>query len=175
MASTRTKVEGITALRKRVDELAKVADKTSKAQGAKLAADLLINTARGVRDDIRNAANQLGWPRATVKSVFAFGDLRAEELPRTVRASLVGVRKGAPPRKDEQIYKEWHARGDNKSPRKKAGGGTLIGMSLAAMYEFGTTKLQARPAFRFAYNLAKPKVRQDLIAGYKNIIESFNR
>ena len=171
----RAKVEGIMALRRRMESLGAVADSRSRAQAANEAQDVMNNAAKFGRDAIRVAAATGGWPNRLIETIFKFGDIAKGDLPRSLRASLVGIRKGAPPRKDPTIYKEWKARGENVSPRKKRGAGELIGMSLATMYEFGTTKMAARPAFRDTYKAIRPIIRLRLIEGYKRIIEGFNR
>jgi hypothetical protein len=172
--AVKTKVEGVAALRKRINEVAALADKQSRARAATEASSLMDGISRTLRDAIRWRAAGMGWPRDTIRSIFKSSDLREGDLPRSVKASLVGARKGAPPRRDEKLYREWRASGNNTSPRKKRGAGELIGMSLAAMYENGTTRMLPRPAFRPAYDANKSQIRKLLIAGYKRIIESFN-
>jgi hypothetical protein len=132
------------------------------------------NVAKFARDTIRAAATGLGWPKRTIRTIFKYSDLKADELPRSVRSSLVGVRKGAPPRLDREIYKEWRASA-SKNPKANRGKGELLGMSLAAMFEFGTSKIQARPAFRRTYEAMKSKLRRDLVNVYRKAVESFNR
>lgn len=166
----RVRVEGLRALQLRSAELAKIADKDSRGRAATLAASELSSVAEFARDSIRSSARAIGWPRRIIDTIFKFGDIRQDSLPRSVRASLVGVRRGAPPRRDEEIYREWRASGKNKSPNRKRGAGDLIGMSLASMYEFGTTKIYARPAFRVTYKAIQGRLRQQLIDGYKRII-----
>lgn len=171
----RAKVEGLTRLRQRTAELAKIADKQARGRAAQLATNALNDTAAFTRDAIKTSASAGGWPSRLMGTIFAFGDVAADTLPRSLRASLVGIRKGAPPRRDDAIYREWKARGDNTSPRKKRGGGSLIGMSLAAMFEYGTSKIQARPAFRPTVTRLRSTIRQRLIASYKDIIEDLGK
>ncbi len=171
----RAKVEGLQRLRQRTAELAKIADKDSRGRAAQLATNALNETATFTRDAIRSSASAGSWPSRTIKTIFAFGDMAADSLPRSLRASLVGIRKGAPPRLDKEIYREWRASGTNTSPRKKRGGGTLIGMSLAAMFEFGTSKVQARPAFRDTVTRLRSTIRKRLVTSYKAIIEDLGK
>jgi hypothetical protein len=171
----RAKVEGLQKLRQRTAELARIADKESRGRAAQLATNALNETAAFTRDAIRSSASAGGWPSRLMKTIFAFGDTAADSLPRTLRASLVGIRKGAPPRLDRNIYREWRASSTNTSPRKKRGGGTLMGMSLAAMYEFGTSKIQGRPAFRPTVTRLRSTIRQRLITSYKAIIEDLGK
>ena len=171
----RARVEGLQKLRARIADLSSMADKDARGRAATVSADVMNTAAQFVRDSIRSAASAGGWPQRTIKTIFKFGDLAEGQLPRSVKASLVGIRKGAPPRRDDEIYREWRASANNKSPNRKRGGGELVGMSLAAMYEFGTTKMAARPAFRDTFQRLRGQVRKMLIEGHKRVIEEFNR
>ena len=115
-------------------------------------------------------ARALGWPERVVKAFFKFSDpvgIRPDRM-----TALVGVRTGAPTargKKDSSIYKEWHA-GKSSNPKAKAAPGTKIGMSLAAMWEMGTSRMAAKPAFRPALESTRKAVLDSLRKGYKRVI-----
>jgi len=171
----RAKVEGVLALRRRVEQLASLADNAARTQAANQAQAVVNESAAFARDAIRTSASVRSWPNRLIKAIFKSGDVAEGNLPRRLRAALVGARKGAPPHYDSQLYVGWKARGDNTSPRKKRGAGAEIGMSLMTMWEYGTTKMQARPAFRETYKAIKPMLRERMIQGYKRIIEGFSK
>jgi len=178
----RVKVEGVRELRATVGNLLNALEGQERSRYGQMTYQTMADASKYLTDTIRSRATAAGWPRASVASIFWYGESKREYdggretgYSRRIRANLIGVRKGAPPREDAAIYKEWRASGKNQSPRKKRGGGELIGMSLAAMYEHGTTKMLARPAFREGYNIAKSGVRRILIEGYRAIIADANR
>jgi hypothetical protein len=116
------------------------------------------------RDRIRAVASARGVPRRVQGAVFAFTDLSRGQTARKQRATLVGVRKGAPPRRDNRLYVEWR------------GTGKTIGMSLATIFEKGTKSKSIKPKryFRDAYFASRAVVLNRLTAAYTKAIESFN-
>ncbi len=180
----RAKVEGVRQLRATVGNLVASLQEDERSKYGKIASDTMAEASKFLRDAIRSEATAQGWRRASIAAIFWYGELKSQYnaitgretgFSRRLRANLVGVRKGAPPRFDESIYAEWNASPTNKSPRRKRSGGQLIGQSFASMFEFGTSKMAARPAFRPAYQKAKGRVRQIIIDGYKRIINDANR
>lgn len=116
------------------------------------------------RDRVRALAGARGVPRRVQEAVFAFTDLTKGSTARKQRATLVGVRKGAPPRRDNRLYVEWR------------GTGKTIGMSLATIFEQGTKDRRIKPRryFRDAYFSSRAVVLTRLTQAYKKAIESFN-
>jgi HK97 gp10 family phage protein len=179
----RVKVEGVKALQVKLGNVVNALEKEERGKYGKLTAQLMQDVAVFLRDAIRSEARAAGWRKESIRSIFAYSDLsreirsdgRESQFSRRLRTSLVGVRKGAPPRFDPKLYTEWVASPNNKSPKRERSGGEIIGMSFAAMFEFGTSKMPARPAFRTAYNKVKGQVRLMLINRLKTIIESANR
>lgn len=117
-----------------------------------------------LRDKIKSSAASKGVPNRVQAAVFAFTDLTKGKTARKQRSTLVGVRKGAPPRKDSRLYVEWN------------GTGKTIGMSLATIFEKGTTRgIKPTRFFRTALFSSRSYVLQRLTAAYKTAIESLNR
>jgi hypothetical protein len=178
------KVQGVKELRATVGNLIAALDKDERSKYGKIAYDTMADASKYLRDAIRNEATSQGWRRASIAAVFWYGEIKRQYsgidgretgFSRRLRANLVGIRKGAPPRQDPDIYAEWKAGANNTSPKRKRSGGQTIGQSFASMFEFGTSKMAARPAFRPAYQKAKPTIRQMIIDGYTRIIDDVNR
>jgi hypothetical protein len=125
------------------------------------------------RDRIRAMAAARGVPRRVQAAVFAFSDIRRatygnrgrEGTTYRERSSLVGVRKGAPPWRDDRIYVEWR------------GTGKTIGMGLATIFEKGTKNRSIKPKryFRTAYFQSRSAVLTKLANAYREAIGVFNR
>ncbi len=118
-----------------------------------------------LRDRIRASAVAKGAPKRVQDAVFAFSDPNAPKRGnRNRRSALVGVRKGAPPRRDNRLYVEWR------------GTGKTIGMSLATLFEKGSRDRRIRPLryFSAACFSSKTIVLNRLTAAYKKAIESLN-
>lgn len=179
----RVRVEGIRQLRATVGNLVAALEKEERSKYGKIAYDTMADASKLLRDSIRSEAISQGWRKASIASIFWYGEIKREYsgtgaetgFSRRLRSNLVGVRKGAPPRFEPDLYAEWTASYKNTSPKRKRSGGQTIGQSFASMFEFGTTKMAARPAFRPGYQKAKGRVRQMLIDGYKRIIADVNR
>lgn len=180
----RAKVEGVKQLRATIANLVASLEKDERSQYGKIAYDTMADASKYLSDSIKAEATSAGWRRASVAAIFWYGEVKAQYsalsgretgFSRRLRANLVGIRKGAPPRQDDSIFAQWKAGANNKSPKRKRGGGQLIGQSFASMFEFGTSKMAARPAFRPGYQKAKGRVRQIIIDGYKRIISQANR
>jgi len=118
-----------------------------------------------LRDRIRSNAAGRNVPNRVQDAVFAFTDFSKGQTARKQRSTLVGVRKGAPPRRYNRLYVEWK------------GTGKTIGMSLATLYEKGTRDKRIKPRryFRDAYFTSRSAILNRLTAAYKQAIESFNR
>jgi len=146
------------------DAVSGVAGVRANATAAAVIAAAFKEVSEYLRDKIKSAATGKGVPNRVQAAVFAFTDLSKGKTARKQRSTLVGVRKGAPPRKDSKLYVEW------------GGSGKTIGMSLATIFEKGTTR-GIKPAryFRTGLFSSRSYVLQRLTAAYKTAIESFNR
>lgn len=103
-------------------------------------------------------ARSQGWPEDAIESIFVYSKLDPKESRRRRGpAALFGFRKRGRSQPWAPGYREWFP-GRSKSTRAKSlvlpglksKAGTLqkVGMSLATMFEFGTSKMRARPAMR---------------------------
>lgn len=125
--------------------------------GRELQADLGQLAAKGAAL-LEAAADAQNWPKDAVDSIFVYSQLAPNERRRKSGPSaLFGFRKRGRKQPWAKGYREWFP-GRSKSTRAKSlvlpglksktGGLQKVGMSLATMFEFGTSKLRARPALR---------------------------
>lgn len=131
----------------------------------------IAGIATDLRDRIRSIAEAAKVPKRVIRAVFAFTDPNAPSPRRNQRASLVGVRKGAPPRKDKSIYVEWGgtARSGNSSSSN-------LGMSLATIFETGTSRgITGRRYFSSAVNTFRSTILTRVADAYKKAIDELNR
>jgi hypothetical protein len=138
-------------------------------------ADASIKMGMAVRATVSPRSNRL------TTATFAFHDLDKGRTKAQKRSALVGVKTGAPPRKDPKLYVEW---GDNakghatyRSHLIKRGGGFRIGalgMSLARIMESGTRFQAGTKFFSSAIRETKSAAIQTLVNAYKDAIKLFN-
>ena len=185
----RTEIDGLKELEATVRDLIALGDEglsvgqraARTRQAQQKLYDVLGEGAGMLKARVKANAEAQGWPKAVIAAIFTYADMAKDRRKR--RAALAGVRKGAPPRRDMKIYREWYP-GRSKSmrakslvlPGTKSAKGTglqKIGMSLASMFEYGTSKMSARPAFRPALKAAQQQVLQHIANGYKYVIEHF--
>lgn len=131
----------------------------------------IAGIATDLRDRIRAIAESAKVPKRVIRAVFAFTDPSAPSPRRNQRASLVGVRKGAPPRKDKSLYVEW---GGNARHSSSSGG--KLGMSLATIFEIGTSRgITGRRYFSSAVNTFRSTILTRVADAYKKAIDELNR
>lgn len=121
-----------------------------------------------VRDQARKNAASGNAPRrlysGSKPAIFSFAEFDASDNSRRNRSAMVGVRTGAPPRKDSRLYVEWGKRS-----------GHLKGMSLGRIFESGTKRgIKPRRFFRNAWFSTRSKVLSILTSAYTEAIRRFN-
>lgn len=124
--------------------------------------DGLREAATEIKTEATARARAQNWPKAAAESFFAYYDPEKDKPRRS--GALAGAAK-------KRSMVEWTARANPKSPRAKVAPGGKVAMSLAAMYEFGTSWLAARPAFRPAVAAAKERVFKRIAEAYLQAIE----
>lgn len=164
-------VANLRELKMRFSDIGKAVDglKTTQFQavskgiqeGYKIAANV-------VRDQARKNAASGNVPRRLYSgakpAIFSFADFDAATDKRGMRSAMVGVRTGAPPRKDSRLYVEWGKRG-----------GHMKGMSLGRIFESGTKRgIKPRRFFRSAWFATRSKVLSILTSAYTEAIRRFN-
>ena len=122
---------------------AAVTRRASEILGKELHAAAVI-----VRDETKRRTISQNWPHEAIAGIFAYFD---PNKPKRSTA-LAGVSK-------RRSMVKW-ARG-------------TIAMSLATMFEYGTSKMRARPAYRPALQAVRDSVLARVAQGYKKVIESF--
>jgi len=96
------------------------------------------------------------WPKRAIASAFTYSKPDPRERTRKRATALFGIRKRGR-NKDAPGYVEW-------------AGGTL-GMSLATMFELGTSKMSARPAFRPSVYASREAMKDKIEDGVWAILE----
>jgi hypothetical protein len=114
--------------------------------------------------EAKSNARSQGVPDRVVSSIFTFAN-PAKDKPKRAGA-LVGVNK-------RSTMITWFASKHPKSPKAKVPPGGKVSMSLASMFEGGTTNRNARPFFSPALKSMKGKALDHILAGYKSILEKF--
>ena len=195
--AVRTEITGIRELEATVRDLIAMGDsplsvgqRATRARWAREQLSEVLGDAAGLlKSRIRANAEAQHWPRAVIAAIFTFADISANRSSfkyNQRQSALAGIRKGAPPRRDPKIYREWnpgaswsgitggylHPTG-KRLLKKGLVSGRKIGMSLASMFEFGTSKMQARPAFRPALKAVQAEIIRRVASGYRHVIEKF--
>lgn len=145
------------------------------------ASEVVGTAAAAVRDSIYSHAEAQNVPHEALEDIYMYVRQPGGEGKRDSIAALAGLRK-AGRRLDAHGYVTWFAgkqRGafDKTTNRKKGavlvvpGSGRKIGENLGTMWEFGTTKMAARPFFRPAIAAVRSTVLSIIADGYKAILE----
>lgn len=146
------------------------------------AAEVVGNAAAAARDAIYAHAEAQNVPHLALEDVYLYTRQPSGEGKRDSVAALAGVRK-AGRHFDAHGYVTWFAsmqRGKfdktSRTNRKKSSpfvptAGKRIGESLATMWEFGTTKMRARPFFRPAITSVRSTALSIIADGYRAILE----
>lgn len=139
--------------------------------------------AKTVADEIKQSAQSKKVPRDILKDIFSTSKPKrfSSEGKRPI-AQLAGIKLRGRQKPYAHAYREWRGKHSFTKIRinKRRGtivnrgtteAGKVIGMSLATMYEYGTTKMRPRPFVKPAMNMARPKVKTILTEGFKGILE----
>lgn len=148
------------------------------------AARIMGQAAEIVVDQARSNAQAANIPHEAMDDFYVYErqfdvDRR---LPRDSVTALAGLRKHG--RKGARAYVKWFAstqasagrdktnRGKRRRDRfKLTMKGTQIGENLATMWEFGTSKMPARPFFRPAIQQVRSTVLTAIANGYRGILD----
>ncbi len=132
------------------------------------------NAARLVRNQARDNATSEGWPSRVVASIFAYSDQPdTPGLKRTTALAGVNKRRSMVKWNAVRHSAQWHR--VMTSGVHKVEPGSEVAMSLATMYEFGTSRMMAKPAFRPAVTATKGSVTAILVSAYRQAIQSFHK
>lgn len=146
------------------------------------AGEVVGNAAAVVRDAIYASAESQNVPHRALEDIYLYIRQPNGQGKRDSIAALAGLRKKGR-RADAHGYVTWFAglqRGSfdktNRTRRKRGAdfvpaSGRRIGENLATMWEFGTTKMRARPFFRTAISSVRGTVLAIIADGYKAILE----
>lgn len=106
-------------------------------------------------------------PRRLDKAIFSFSDLSKVRSKAKRRSVLVGVKTGAPPRLDTNLYKRWGRRLNAHNVVTKR----AVGMSIARMFESGTSKIQPMNFFASAITQSRSGILKRLAEAYSRAVE----
>jgi hypothetical protein len=142
---------------------------------------LVVEAAAAVRDEMRTQAKAAGWDRVNIHqggkvvtgaeaidSIFSF----AKPLKTGGRKPKISASAGV---LKKLTMVEWTAGRNNKSPNAKVAPGNKVAMSLAAMLEFGTSRMAAKPAIRTAVKTARQRVIDILTRGYNDLLVKYSQ
>ena len=100
--------------------------------------DVLGKATRAWRQRFIQEATGKRWLKEAIASAFTYAKPQPGEQSRKRATSLFGIRKKGRAAPYAPGYVEWWGKSQ----------GRYIGMSLATMFELGTSKMSARPAFK---------------------------
>lgn len=127
------KVVEVSGLKELQDKLKGLID---AADGPEMQAGLgqIANTGEWM---LKAEARDQHWPHEAIESTFSYAKMPPTNRRKNGPSALFGIRKRGRSKPWAPGYAEWGKRT-----------GKLVGESLATMYEFGTSKMSARPAAR---------------------------
>lgn len=162
---------GVRELNAKLKEISAAMDPAQQTSLRKGVHSVLHEAVQVIKDRaVQNAENQ-NWPAEAVKSIFTFAD--PEKGSRRRSSALVGVGK-------RSTMVEWHAAktpptNPLKEVQRKVAPGGAVSMSLATMFETGTSKMPARPAFRPAVSQSMQQVADKVEDGIAAMIEAITK
>ena len=112
----------------------------------------------------QNAAS--GAPAEVRDGIFSYGKLPPALKQRKKPSALAGVSK-------KKSMREWRAGKHPRSPRAKVSPGGNVSMSLAAMYEFGTSRMSGTGYFSKAVASSRGAVRRAIELGVERVLQRF--
>ncbi len=176
----KVKFEGKAEIEKRVKQLMQQTDSENPASKLyQVAAD----AAEVVATEIKSSASSKNVPHQILDDIFYTRQPKKySSSGKRPITQLAGIRLRGRQKPYAKAYREWKAKYAMSKIRinKKKGivknrgtvnAGQLIGMSLATMFEFGTSKMRPRPFVKPAMNIARPKVRQILVDGFNSVLQ----
>ena len=123
---------------------------------------VFAEAANSLRDSMKSAASSGRVSTRVQKAIFSFYQFDAPKLSKYKRSALVGVRTGAPPRHDPNIFRIWGS------------GGQKRGMSLARMFETGVRgKIAPRYYIGATAIMQTGNVLRKLVDGYRRAVDQF--
>ena len=140
-----------------IKELADQLKELDKAVVGPQIYDVLGKATRAWRQRFIQEATGKHWPKRAIASAFTYSKPDAREGTRKRATALFGIRKRGRSRPYAPGYVEW-------------AGGTR-GMSLATMFELGTSKMSARPAFRPSVYASRETMKDIIEDGVWAILE----
>lgn len=169
----------IKALQVRFAEIVNAAegeDRTRFVAAKNYIGEAFASVARLIRDKARTNLASSRYPKVTRRldrAIFAFTD-PSRPKDRNRRSALVGIRTGAPPRKDSFIYAVWGV----GSRRRKDGSVAVngLGVSFAHIFNRGTLSRKIKPT-RFFHNAlyqTKAAAVQIIKNAYNRAVNSVN-
>ena len=145
----------------------------------------LAPVAEELAQDIRNAARATGAPKDIIDSIFSYSKPPKNFNTRGRRyriTGLVGVNRGfGTGGRVGPSYFEWRTKSGPGIVDRKGGGytivrkwpkGKIVGMSLASIWEYGSSNRYPRPFFRPTINKRVAMIRAKATAAMNRAIEA---
>jgi HK97 gp10 family phage protein len=149
-----SEVTGIRELAKQIKALEDCALNLKAFEAVGAAASIVTAKAKA------NAA-RARWPHEVLANFFTFSR-PSEDLRRQKKVSAIfGISKRGKSEPYRPGYVEWFAKDK----------GRVIGESLSTMFEFGTSKMGARPAFRPALQSERPRMLDTLKTKLQDVLK----
>jgi len=123
--------------------------------------DVLGRATRAWRQRFVQEATGKRWPKEAIASAFTYAKPQPGEQSRKRATSLFGIRKKGRAAPYAPGYVEWWGKSQ----------GRYIGMSLATMFELGTSKMSARPAFKPSLYASRETMKDIIEDGVWAILE----
>lgn len=161
--SKRVTVTGRSAIVKKVNAIVAAMSAEEQTAARKNIMDVLGDGADLMAGAMRTMARASQYPQEVIDSIFSSRKLPPALKMRKQPSALAGVSKA-------QSMREWRATAKPKSPKAKVAEGGKVAMSLAAMYEFGSTKTKPRGAIAGAVTDSKPHVMAIIREGLTRMI-----
>lgn len=124
-----------------------------------------------LRQRIRANMAAQGWPRDIQGYTFATDPTGSKSNSKRFE-SLTGISKGHKTA-GHPMYREWNAGKTSKSKRAKVSPGGKVGMGWPTMWELGTSKIRAKPAFRPAIEQSRAAIVKALTDGFTKVLNEY--
>lgn len=160
-------IEGYEDLVRTLEEIGKGVSGEKRNQYCRDVMQVLGTTATvNIADVAKAKAKAKGVPQSVIDSIFT--DQRVSKIRNNEPAVLVGVNK-------KRTMVEWTADESPASPRAKVSPGGKVSMSLATMFEFGTSTMKAKPYMRPALRYGRSVIINDLMPRLRAVMEKWAR
>lgn len=179
LSSRQIEVRGLKEIQARIQQLVRATDGSADRIWQISAA-----AAEAVKQEVEAGAKSVRTPSDVFKDLFSTHKPKPFSGGERKITQLSGIRLRGRSRPYAHAYREWRARASytrvrirgRKGNKRVVGAGTvqqgqLLGMSLASMWERGTSRMRARKFFAPAVSRARAKVAEMLRSEFRQLLE----